>query len=152
MLEKVRVLITVKTYPAPSRKYEELVCTAGIKEDGTWIRIYPIPFRKKPYHEQYRKYEWIELDVVKNKSDFRPESFHPYSEETEINVEGKIGTEHNWHLRKQVVLQKVYTNLSQLVKEARDKKICTSLATFKPTEIIDFTWEDVKHREWDSRS
>ena len=30
-----KVLITVKTYPAISGKYEELVCTAGFREDGT---------------------------------------------------------------------------------------------------------------------
>jgi hypothetical protein len=150
-LETIRILITVKTYPTLSTKYEELVCTAGIREDGSWIRLYPIPFRKKPYHEQYRKYEWIELDVVKNKSDVRPETYRPYSEETEIRVVGKIGTEHNWQLRKQVVLQKVYTNLNQLIKEAKDRRICTSLATFKPTEIIDFTWKPVKNREWDRK-
>jgi len=34
-----RVLIIVKTYPSLSAKYDELVCTAGFKEDGTWIRI-----------------------------------------------------------------------------------------------------------------
>lgn len=39
-----KVLITVKTYPAISSKYDELVCTAGFREDGTWIRIYPIQF------------------------------------------------------------------------------------------------------------
>ena len=44
-----RVLITVKTYPTISTKYDELVCTAGFREDGTWIRVYPIPFRKKSY-------------------------------------------------------------------------------------------------------
>lgn len=79
-----KVLITVKTYPAISSKYDELVCTAGFREDGTWIRIYPVQFRKKPFNEQYRKYEWIELDLVKNTSDFRPESYRPYSHNTPI--------------------------------------------------------------------
>lgn len=40
-----RILITVKTYPTLSAKYGELVCTAGLREDGSWIRIYPVPFR-----------------------------------------------------------------------------------------------------------
>jgi len=31
-----KVLITVKTYPAISKKYKELVCTAGFREDGRW--------------------------------------------------------------------------------------------------------------------
>ncbi len=50
-----KVLITVKTYPTLSAKYDELVCTAGFKEDGTWVRLYPVPFRKKSYAEQYKK-------------------------------------------------------------------------------------------------
>ena len=43
--EKQRILVTVKPYPTLSRKYGETVCTAGIREDGTWVRIYPVPFR-----------------------------------------------------------------------------------------------------------
>ena len=39
-----RILITVKTYPTISKKYEELVCTAGFLEDGSWIRVYPIQY------------------------------------------------------------------------------------------------------------
>ena len=72
-----KVLITVKTYPTLSAKYDELVCTAGFREDGTWVRLYPVPFRKKSYNEQYKKYDWIEIDLVKNTSDFRPDSFRP---------------------------------------------------------------------------
>jgi hypothetical protein len=40
-----KVLITVKTYPTLSRKHGELVCTAGVREDGSRVRLYPIPFR-----------------------------------------------------------------------------------------------------------
>jgi len=36
-MERKRVYITVKTYPTLSEKYDELVCTAGISEDGSWI-------------------------------------------------------------------------------------------------------------------
>ena len=144
----MKLLIAVKTYPTLSTRYEELVCTAGIREDGSWIRLYPISFRKKPYHEQYRKYEWIELEVVKSKSDFRPESFRPHSIEKQIKIVGKLGTENNWYLRKQLVLKNVYTNLSLLISQAKNKKLCTSLATFKPSQILDFVWEPVKKREW----
>lgn len=142
-----RVLTTVKTYPTLSSKYDELVCTAGFREDGSWIRIYPVPFRKKPYHEQYRKYDWIEVDLVKNESDFRPESFRPKSHDSEIRVVGHIDTVGNWEERKQFCLQKIYTNLGELIAEAKDKTVGTSLAVFKPTEILDFKAESVD-REW----
>lgn len=36
-MPKERILITVKTYPTLSRTYGETVCTAGVREDGSWI-------------------------------------------------------------------------------------------------------------------
>ena len=143
-----KVLIAVKTYPTISTKYEELVCTAGFLEDGSWIRIYPIQFRKKSYQQQYSKYEWIELDLVKNTADFRPESFRPKTHETKINIIGRIEPDGNtWAERRKIVLNKVYTNLTALIREAKDKSICTSLAVFKPTKVLDFIWKEVE-REW----
>jgi hypothetical protein len=150
-MAKTKVLITVKTYPTISTKYDELVCTAGFREDGTWIRIYPVQFRKKSYQEQYGKYQWIEVDLVKNSKDFRPESYRPYSHDTEINIVGKIPTDgDSWDERRKIILKKVYTNLSGLITDAKDRNVCTSLAVFKPTKVIDFIWEP-EEREWDSK-
>jgi hypothetical protein len=148
-MAKKKVLITAKTYPAISGKYDELVCTAGFLEDGSWIRIYPIQFRKKSFEEQYKKYDWIEMDLVKNISDYRKESFRPVSYDTEIKILDHLDTKSNWLLRKEIVFKnKVYTDLTVLISEAKDREIMTSLAVFKPTEIIDFTIEQVE-REWD---
>ncbi|MDD2599832.1 MAG: hypothetical protein PHO37_11490 [Kiritimatiellae bacterium] len=61
-----RILITVKTYPTLSNKYGETVCTAGLREDGNWIRIYPVPFRRIDDLKRYKKYEWIECDLISN--------------------------------------------------------------------------------------
>lgn len=111
--------------------------------------MYPIQFRKKSYAEQYKKYQWIELDIVKNKSDFRPESFRPFLHETPIEIVGEIPPDGDtWEERRKIVLKKVYTNLSALITEAKDKTICTSLAVFKPTKVIDFIWEEEKERDW----
>jgi hypothetical protein len=143
-----KVLITVKTYPTLSAKYDELVCTAGFRGDGTWIRIYPVPFRKKSYNEQYKKYDWIELDLVKNTSDFRPESYRPYSHDSEIRIVDHLDTKNNWFKRKSIVLDNVYHNLTELIAAAKDKNIRTSLAVFKPASVKDFKIESVD-REWD---
>jgi hypothetical protein len=143
-----KVLITVKTYPTLSAKYDELVCTAGFREDGTWIRIYPVQFRQRPYHEQYKKYDWIEMDIVKNESDFRPESFRPATIDSEIKLVDHIGTDDNWAERKKFVMGKVYYNLTELIEEAKNKDMRTSLAVFKPTKILAFVVEEVD-REWD---
>jgi hypothetical protein len=40
--------------------------------------------------------------------------------------------------------------MSILIEEAKDKKICTSLAVFKPSKILDFTIEEVE-REWNKK-
>lgn len=140
-----KVLITVKTYPNLSKKYDELVCTAGLLEDGSWIRIYPIPFRKLDYDQQYKKYQWIEVDLEKNTSDYRLESYSIVNRLfTAIKPLEKIGTENNWQERKNLILKKkVYTNLTELITDAKSEK-CVSLATFKPSEIVEFVIEPDK--------
>lgn len=145
-----RVLIAVKTYPTLSEKYDELVCTAGFLEDGTWIRIYPIPFRKLSYDKRYSKWQWIELDLVKNTSDFRKESFRPANIDNEIKIVGEIGTKNGWAKRKSIVLKHVRYNMAELIEEAKNPQIGTSLAVFKPQRIIDFVWEE-STREWDKQ-
>ena len=151
-MPKTKVLITVKTYPALSSKYEELVCTAGLREDGSWVRIYPVQFRRRNYDEQYSKYDWRELDLVKNTSDPRPESFRPVSDDTEIKKVGHLDTDGKglWKERRKIVLRNLRSNLIELIEEAKDPKIATSLAVYKPREIIDFTAIPEKEREWSS--
>lgn len=147
--ERKRILIAVKTYPTLSGKYDELVCTAGFLEDGSWIRLYPIPFRKLADRKQYRKWEWIEMDLIKNDQDFRRESFRPYDIDGEIKILNHIDTtKEGWRERKNIVLRNIYYDMDTLICEARDKNIGTSLAVFKPHEILDFYWED-DNREWD---
>jgi hypothetical protein len=145
-----KVLIAVKTYPTLSSKYDELVCTAGFLEDGSWIRVYPIPFRKLEYDKQYSKYDWIEVDLEKNTSDFRLESHKPKSIETAFNIVDHLGTEDSWRLRKEIVLKNVHTNMTELIAQAKDTTKYTSLAVFMPKEILDFKIEKVD-REWDKK-
>jgi len=147
---RVKILITVKAYPALSRKYDETVCTAGITEEGKWIRLYPIPYRQLDYDKQFRKYEWVELDVERNKSDFRPETYRPKNIFLEDMVShGLIEADKGiWKERRKYVLKKVYKNLTKLITDAKNKNVCTSLAVFKPEKIIDFLYEKTK-REWE---
>lgn len=147
-MAKEKVLICVKTYPAISAKYDELVCTAGFREDGSWIRIYPIQFRKKNYNEQYSKWQWVEIDLVKNTQDKRPESFRPVSHDAPIRILGEIKADGNtWEARRKIALNKVYRSLRVLIAEAKDEDVATSLAVFKPKEILSFKIEKVDE-EW----
>ena len=148
-MPKTRVLIAVKTYPTLSAKYDELVCTAGFLEDGTWIRIYPIKFRSLDYSSQYKKYEWVELDLVRNTSDFRPESYRPRTHDEQPVVVGAASTANNWAERKTIVNQKVWSDLAALIAASHDKSSNTSLAVFRPTEILKFEYEQCE-RDWDA--
>lgn len=141
-MAKQRVLIAVKTYPTLSRTYTELVCTAGFREDGSWIRIYPSPFRFLNDEQRYKKYQWIELNLAKNLKDVRPESFSPTNIDA-VELHDTIGTEREWESRRSFILGRntVYTNLSQIIAAAKSNEM--SLAIFKPTRVLDFTAEAV---------
>lgn len=141
-MAKQRVLIAVKTYPTLSRTYTELVCTAGFREDGSWIRIYPSPFRFLNDTQRYRKYQWIELDLAKNPNDNRPESFRPTNIDA-VELHEAIGTEREWEVRRSLIIGKntVHTNLSRIIAAAKSNDM--SLAVFKPTDVLDFTAEAV---------
>jgi hypothetical protein len=146
MQEKKRIYIVAKTYPTISKEYSELVCTAGVLEDGSWIRLYPVPFRKLDIDQKYPKYTWIEIEVSRNTKDFRPETYRP--DLSTITVETKP-TKADWDARRSIIFKnkKVYTNLQELIGKAKIDG--TSLAVFKPTRILDFIVEETE-RDWDS--
>lgn len=140
-IEKAKILIAVKTYPLPSNEYQELVCTAGIKEDGSWIRLYPVPFRYLPFGQQYKKWDWIETNIAKHEGDVRAESYRPCGN---INIVGHIDTNKNWEDRKKYILRNVESSIGSL-KEKAKKGI--SIVVVRPKEITDFIIEDASE-EW----
>lgn len=146
-IPNANVLITVKTYPLPSSKYRELVCTAGLLDGNKWIRIYPVAYRFLSNMRKYPKYGWIELNLVKNESDFRPESYRPKSGvDEEIKLISTIDTNNNWEERKKYIFNEVFTSMKELLDLAKSDSN-KSLATLKPLEIIDFIIES-DDREW----
>ena len=145
---KKNVLILVKTYPALSKKYDELVCTAGLTEEGEWIRLYPIPFRLIDYDKKYSKFQWVEMSVMKNASDYRPESHR-------VDIDSiKLGdiipaTTNGWEERNRIILDngpRVYDNLKDLIEQSHEDN--TSLGILKPFNVIDFVATPTE-REWD---
>jgi len=147
-----KVLLTVTTYPLPSRSYDELICTAGILENGEWIRIYPVPLSflidlKGSGKIRNVKYTWIEIDLNKRKDDFRPESHSPVNYDfRDIVIGQRLDTYGNWALRKELCLKNVYTNKNRLLEDSKEPKN-VSLATFKPTQISGLEIEE-DTREW----
>jgi hypothetical protein len=146
-MARERVLITVKTYPTLSRKHGELVCTAGVREDGSWVRLYPVPFRLLDYKDRYQKFDWIETRLVRNTKDPRPETFH-LADVSDIEQTGHLDTTDNWRERRNLLLKKakVYDQLEPLIAAAHANQL--SLAVFRPTKVLDFVWEQ-DERDWD---
>lgn len=143
-MSRFKVLITVTAYPLPSRSYYELVCTAGFLEDGSWLRIYPVPFK----FLNFRKYQWVEINLKKRGSkDFRPESFSPDSIDLkDMKVISRIDTKNYWAERKKYCLTNVYTSIGKLIKDSQEPKNI-SLATFKPSKILDLIVKS-DDRDW----
>ena len=140
-----RILVTVKTYPELSKTYGETVCTAGLREDGTWVRLYPVPFRRLGEGEQYRLYDWITCPLIKHSGDGRPESYRPTGE---IKCVDHVGTRSDWRERRELLLRRprVYRSLAEIIRAAKNNAM--SLAVFKPARVIDFGW-GATDREWD---
>jgi len=146
-MKKETILITVKTYPNISSKYTELVCTAGFRSDGSWIRVYPVPFRLLSDDKQFKKYSYIRAPIHRNLSDSRPESYKITNSE-EIEILHTIDTKNNWRDRKDIVFKsKIYANLEKLIYDA-NKNRSVSLATFKPSRIIGFYSETNGSEKW----
>lgn len=147
-----KVLITVTTYPQPSRSHDELVCTAGILENGDWIRIYPVPLSflidlKGTGQVNNVKYTWMELELRRRTDDFRPESHSPINYDfRDLVLAERLDTKSNWLKRKEYVLKNVYTNIPALIEKSK-APTNVSLATFKPQSIIRLEWE-TDSREW----
>ncbi len=131
---KLKLLVLVKTKPIPSKKYVEIVCTAGIREDGTWVRIFPIKFRQLPKECQFRKYQWIECYGYRPNNDSRPESFHINMERGLKCVGAPLDTKKKWELRRSAILNKtrpkVYESLRELISDGVANKV--TLAVFHP--------------------
>lgn len=123
-----------------------MVCTAGVRADGSWVRLYPVPFRRLE-EDQYAKFDWIEAELVKSSSDPRPETYRLVDPKDMRRV-GHVGTDKNWRERRQLLLKAshVYDRLQPLLDGAKANTI--SLAVFKPTRILDFIWEECE-RDWD---
>ena len=89
-----RILILAKTYPSPSAQYVETSCVAGISQDGSMRRLYPVPFRMIEEGQQFKKWQWIDVRIEKANKDHRPESHKLYVDT--ITCGDVIDTKKEW--------------------------------------------------------
>lgn len=134
--QKTRVLITVMTYPHPSHGYQELVCTAGLTEELQWVRLYPVDYRYRPRHQQFHKYQWIEVEIEPQRkgNDNRKESHRPILES--IRVLGEpLSTVKAWQARREIIDRLPQHTVNQLKLMYDSERV--SLGVVRPTRILD---------------
>jgi hypothetical protein len=148
---KKRLLVWGTTYPEFSKTYYETVCTGALDGDtGKLVRIYPV--RLRYMNEPFKSYQWIDGDVERNTSDFRPEPFKIRQD----TIQGGecLGTDDGWAERRRLLLRdgNVFRSVEALqAAEARDH---TSLGLVKPKEIRRIYAKkktDAERKEWDEQ-
>ena len=133
-----RVLVTVKAYPEISAKHGETVCVAGIDVDaGSWVRLYPIPFRDLEAYRKFKKYSIIEVRGTHPSNDNRPESFR--IDQESIKIQEWLDTDKGkWTKRGRHVLPTVSRSLCEI--QELQRATGKSLGVFKPKDVT-FYWD-----------
>lgn len=147
--ETTRVLIAIMTYPLPSQKYVEVICTAGVTEDGQWVRLYPIDYRYLPAIQQFRKYQWIKVGLAPYGAynDKRKESRKP--DLNSISIVGeRLSTKDNWRERRQVIDRLPVHTLKEWKQLFDSDRV--SLGVVRPTQVLDLEVE-ADDEEWNHK-
>lgn len=144
--QPTKVLITVMTYPLPSRGYRELVCTAGITESGDWVRLYPIDYRYRAHDQQFHKYQWVEVELepLGKGNDNRKESRKPNMDSLSI-LSQPLSTKNGWHERREIIDRLPVHTLNELKAQFESDK--TSLGIVRPKRVLEIKVEETD-REW----
>lgn len=137
-----RILIWGKTYPELSSKYYETVCTGGVRENGEFIRLYPIPFRYLAENASFAKYQWMRVKIKKSKEDPRPESYK-VDPATIILEEAISPDKYEWFERKRHIFcidKFCFASAESLFEENRKTK--RSMGFVKPSAIHKIEMEE----------
>jgi hypothetical protein len=130
--EKKKALIVVRTYPTPAKTGVEVSCTAAITDDGQWLRIFPVPYRRLEQAQKFKKYEWIEAFMTKA-SDPRPESYKIDYNSIKI-LPDPVSTKGNWGSRKKVIFP-LKSHCLCCIKKHQEDHGSPTLGIFKPKSI-----------------
>src|SRR5262249_53618890 len=126
-----------KTYPELSLKNLEAVCTGGVTEEGSPIRLYPIPYRYLSGDEQFKLYQWITAKITRNFSDPRPESYRIDYKSIQVG-EAIPPDDYGWAERAELMFRDDSWQFPTMdaLHEAQ-KKHRTSIGVVEPREILD---------------
>jgi hypothetical protein len=131
----------VKAYPALSRTYGEVSCIAGVEttpQGLRFIRLYPVPFRALEDSQRFAKYQPMRLRAESHRSDLRPETRRPDRDSIELTGD-VLPSAHNWDARRRFVEPLIVDSMCGIQRRERQDR--TSLAVFRPTEVLDVVIE-----------
>ena len=143
-MAKERVFITVIAYPTFSTKHGNSICAAGFREDGSWIRVYPLPYRLLESDPPLQKNQWIELELKKSSTDRRIESYQPRNLDDIDYQENTVSWPNEFRTDRELSLLRkndVHYNLKRLIDAAKTSR--TSLGIFKPTRVLGVSAKNV---------
>lgn len=147
MSARIELLVTVKAYPALSRKHGEVVCVAGVRTDTErpeWVRLFPVPFRDLPFDQRFKKYQVISVEVQRPANDSRPESYQPDPDTLILGRTLPAGG--TWPERRTLIEPLVVESMCWI--QAQQKLDGTSLGIFRPAEVLEFEIEP-EPEDWD---
>ena len=138
--EKKRVLVTVKAAPEPSSKHGDCICTAGITDQGEWIRLYPIPMNLFRTGRGFKKFDWIEVECKKASEEEklgRKESYKIRAESLQVvNTSLSRRKRVDWEERNRILYPLRARSIEDLESAFDDDR--TSLGLIRVAELEDF--------------
>lgn len=136
MSQKQRIFIWGRTAPELSNKHLETVCTGGVLEDGSPIRLYPIPFRYLDQDDRFHRYQWISAHISRDTKDRRTESHRIDCDSIEVGQ--RVPTDDSeWLARRMIVFQQPswqFDSMDDLATAQETDGV--SLGVMTPSEIL----------------
>lgn len=145
VVRRERILILAKTYPSPSAKHVETSCVAGISQDGSMRRLYPVPFRMIEQDQQFKKWQWIEVGVEKAPADHRPESHKV--DIGSLKVEEDVTPKNEWAERREwIEKMPTFSSFDEIEQACKDEGL--SIALLRPKKVLGLEIKDARNKEW----
>lgn len=132
---KSRVTILVKASPQPSKKHSETVCCAGLREDGTWKRLFPIRFRRLAGSQAFSRWDIVDFAYSPPRDDNRAESCRVHEES--IRIVGKCKRSEE---KSSLIERAVQPSEKSAIEHGH------SLALIRPTDVS-LSWERLSESE-----
>lgn len=154
----LKVTVLVKAAPVLTSAFDETMCVAGVRRSVAgveWARLHPVPFRDLASNERFVKYQEVEVDAIRPKSDRRPESWTPLH--GSIQLGSRLGTERRWSDRRALIDALPHAEMCDLVEANRSGSGpgTPSLSVVyprEPPELLISMRDDEQLRKWRHRA